>query len=288
MSSDRVETPVSEAEPAASIVVDEAVSVVDGIRSTARWIASSFGAIPSLAVLTSIVRAPGDAGFDPYKLALGVGLAALGAATGVLFFAWVIAPVPLEDDDVRKLALRRLPGQPYRALDELDKDLAISRSAVTEKEQQVGQKQAAAKTAEARVVQYALAANRAELEAADVTADQSLKQAARQARAKADTARTTAAEAAAEAAAAIESLSLWTTQLNRRYRIRQDAYRLAAADIVGRRYLIARIGAVVSVALVASGIVFLGLAPNTPAHAGSTHVRHASIAMSSPPMERPS
>lgn len=106
MSSDHVETPVFEGGPAASIVVDEAVSVVDGIRSTARWIASSFGAIPSLAVLTSIVRAPGDAGFDPLKLALGVGLAALGAATGVLFFAWVIAPVPLEDHDVRKLDLR--------------------------------------------------------------------------------------------------------------------------------------------------------------------------------------
>jgi hypothetical protein len=287
VSSDHVETPVFEGGSAASIVVDEAVSVVDGIRSTARWIASSFGAIPSLAVLTSIVRAPGDAGFDPVKLALGVGLAALGAATGVLFFAWVIAPVPLEDDDVRKLDLRRVPGQPYATFEALERDLVSNRSAVTKKEEQVGQKQVAAKTAEARVVQYALAANRAELEAADMNADESLKQAARQARAEADTARTSAVAAATEAAAAIESLSLWTTQLERRYRIRQDAYRLAAADIVGRRYLMARIGAVVSVALVASGIVLLGLAPKTPARAGSTAAYHASIAMSRPPMERP-
>lgn len=138
------------------------------------------------------------------------------------------------------------------------------------------------------MAQTTLAANQAELDAADVNADQSLKQAARQARAEADTARTTAVAAATEAAAATESLSLWTTQLERRYRIRQDAYRLAAADIVGRRYLIARVGAVVSVALVASGIVFLGLAPKTPVRAASMATCHASIAMSSPPMERPS
>jgi hypothetical protein len=276
MSGDRAKTGVFDEADGSSLVVDEAVSVVNGIRSTARWVASSFGAIPSLAVLSSIVRAPGSGGFDPLRLAFGVSLTAVGAVTGVLFFAWVIAPVPLEDDDVRKIDLRRVPSQQYASFDDLLRDIALEGKAAADLEHRVSQRLADAKDAEANALKYTLAANEAQLRAWKWSAVSRQARIAQRDRSKAAAAQTAAAVAMTSVAAADAELLVRRTQLHRRHRIRQDAYRLRAADVVGRRYLIARVGAVIAVALIAGGIVVLGISPKVQAHAGSAGKHQAS------------
>lgn len=245
-----------------SVVVDEAVAAAQGTRSAALWIASALGAIPSLAVLASIVRAPGDSGFDPAKLALGVALAALGAVIGVLGFAWVMLPVPLEDSDVRKLDLKRIPGQPYTTFDSLDSDLEKLRQAATEREYQATQALASAKRLQAQARQAEATAKEAEEKASAAPADTVLNTAATEARARADRAKTEAAAKEAAAAADADELSIWMAQVSRRDAVRRDAYRLRAADVVRHRFMAACFGAVAAAGLIAAGVVLLGLAPN--------------------------
>ena len=262
---------MTSADPAGSpTLVDEAVAAADGTRTAARWLAASLGGIPSLAVLASIVRAPGNAGFDPLMLGLGVGIAALGAIIGVLLFAWVIAPVPLEDDDLRDLDLTRIPGQPYETFDQLDRDLQLVRNATAKMESQAALDLADARSAEAQTQQADLEARQAAELAAATPDVVTLRQHAETVRARADEQRSVVtAKAAAAAATDAETQAIWMTQLARRDAIRRDAYRLKAADVVGRRYLIARIGVVFSVALIAGGIVLIGLAPSVAGHASS-------------------
>lgn len=115
-------------------VVDEASAAAQGTRSAARWLASVLGGLPSLAILSAIVNAPGEAGFDVVRLSLGVGLCAVGALLAVLGFARVITPVPLEDKDLVDLDLKRIPGQPYTRFADLDRDMDAIRTAVLEEE----------------------------------------------------------------------------------------------------------------------------------------------------------
>ncbi len=255
--------------PVPPTVVDQAVAAAEGTRTAARWIASSLGAIPSLAVLASIVRTPGSGGFDPAKLALGVALAALGAVTGVLLFAWVIAPVPLEDKHLRTLKLTRIPGQPYTGFDELNGHLESVRAVAADKAHAIDGEIVDVKTTEAEALAAGRAAQDAEKRSAEFPGEAELKEKAQEARERASRLQSAAAEVAAAVAAHTEALTIWTTHLARLDEVRQDAYRLKAADVVRRRYLIARCGAVLSVALIASGVVLLGLAPVPAGHAGS-------------------
>jgi hypothetical protein len=274
--------PAGQGDGAASpAVVDEAVAAADGTRAAARWIASALGAIPSLAVLASIVRAPGGSGFDPTKLAVGVGLAALGAVIGVLGFAWVLVPVPLQDSDIRNLDLKRIPGQPYTTFDELDKQLQELRQAATAEEYQATQALADAQRAEAQAQRDDAAATAAEAKAAAAPADNDFKSGAEQARARADRAKAEAAAQTAEAAADADALSTWTAQISRRDAIRRDAYRLKAADVVRSRFARACLAAVVSVGLIAAGVVLLGLAPNPPAATAPALPRLVTLTLSS-------
>jgi hypothetical protein len=242
-----------------SEVVDEAVEAAAGTRTAARWLASALGAVPSLAVLSSVVRAPGNAGFDLATLAAGVGLAALGAIVGVLGFARVIAPVPLEDTDLRDLDLKRIPGQPYTTFDELNNHMDAIRSAAAGGEYAVAEATAAAHEAEAEAAAAEAEATRLEAEATEP----GNQEAARRARSTADAKRRESTAAHAQAASEAARLPIWTDQLVRREAIRRDAYRLLAADKVGRRYLQARILAVIAVGLIAAGVVLLGLAPKS-------------------------
>jgi hypothetical protein len=247
---------------AAPAFVDEAVAAAEGTRTAARWIASALGAIPSLAILASIVRAPGDTGFDATKLAVGVALAAGGAIIGVLGFAWVIAPVPLEDKDVADVDLTRIPGQPFTSFGELNQELARLRRGAADLESRATSSLVAAKRTEALAQSEEAAAKAAEAEAQAAPADTELQARAQATRASADGAAAEAAAAAATAAADSAELTQWQTQVARRDSVRFDAYRLKAASTVGMRYLVARCGAALSVALVAAGVVLLGLAPN--------------------------
>ncbi|MFF3249109.1 hypothetical protein ACFYWY_36520 [Streptomyces sp. NPDC002870] len=243
--------------PSPPVFVDEAVAAAEGTRTTARWIASSLGAIPSLAVLASVVRAPGDVGFDPVKLALGVALAALGALVGVLGFARVLAPVPLEDTDIQRLDLKRIPGQPYATFKDLDRDLKRLRDDLAEKEVEAAQSRNAAKAADSDAQQAETAA-----EAAEATADnRALRRSAEKARADATLKRSLATEQARRADADAARLTVLTDQVSRRDTIRRDAYRLKATDVVGTRYSQALIASIASVAVIAAGVTLLGLAP---------------------------
>ncbi|MER7582386.1 hypothetical protein [Kitasatospora sp. NPDC097691] len=237
--------------------VDEAVAAAEGTRTTARWIASSLGAIPSLAVLASVVRAPGDAGFDPLKLTLGVALAAIGALVGVLGFARVLAPVPLEDADIRTLDVKRIPGQPYATFAELDRDLNLLRNNLADKEVEAAESRSAATAAESDA-QHAEAAAAATGAAATGRAH---RQGADKARADAVLKRTLATEQARKADADAVWLTVLTNQVSARDSIRRDAYRLKATDEVGSRYHQALIAAIASVAAIAAGVTLLGLAP---------------------------
>jgi hypothetical protein len=62
---------------------------------------------------------------------------------------------------------------------------------------------------------------------------------------------------------------VWAEQLARTEAIRTDAYQLKAADEVSERFLHARIAAAFAVALIATGVVLLGLAPNSKPTAAS-------------------
>src|SRR4051794_26510552 len=109
-------------------VVDTARDAAAGTRAAAKWMASALGAVPSLAIIGAIVRDPGEGGFDATELAVGVGLAALGAILGVLAFARVIAPVRVEDKNVEDAHLKRIPGQPYDKADDLKTNLETLRA----------------------------------------------------------------------------------------------------------------------------------------------------------------
>src|SRR6266508_179206 len=230
--------------PPSPDVVDEAVGAAAGTRTAARWLASALGGIPSLAILASIVRAPGDAGFDETKLAVGVALAVLGAIVGVLGFARVIAPVPLEDKDLRGFDLTRIPGQPFTTFEELVKDMTDLRSGATGEEYEATGSLRASKRAEVKAQQDESAAKTAE-------------------------------QAAADAA----GLGVWTEQLSRREAIRRDVYRLKAADEVGRRYLHARVAAVFAAGLIAAGVVLLRLSPKPKAATSPTLPRLVTLTL---------
>src|SRR6478735_2808213 len=114
-------------------VVDDALHAAEGTRTASRRLASALGAIPSLPVLGAIVRSPGDAGFNGWLLGIGVVLAAAGALVGVLGFARVIEPGPLEDAQVRKrIPLTRLPAVTISDWAAFDSELAGARTGLTD------------------------------------------------------------------------------------------------------------------------------------------------------------
>lgn len=259
------ETSASAAPSAESAVVDDALSAAEGTRTTAKWLASALGAIPSLAVVASIVRAPGDAGFDAALLSIGVVLAAAGAIVGVIAFARVLAPVGLEDTDVSTVSFTRLPGQSFTSWPELADQL----SRVRQSETAFGVKAKAAKRVAAFAQGQAEVA-REELEAAekrsaDAPNDTELKDAARSAREAHLDAKRKAVKAADVASSRADDHELMAVQLQRLLAIRRDAYRLAATDEVGARFRTAQAAAVIAALLIAAGVILLGLAPNDAA-----------------------
>jgi len=245
-------------------VADEARSSAEGTRKAAAWLATALGGIPTIGVLTAVVRAPGDLGFDESQLALGIALAAAGGLIGVLAFAYVRVPLALEDSDLHGLNLTRIPGHEYETWegdDGLKKALEQLRAAAAEEEHDLTR--AAGHSAEAK----ALAANAekdaitAEAEAKAKPDDKGLKQEADQKRAEASGKKQEAAAAAARAEEAAATAKTWSDQFAARERIRADAYRLTAADKVRERFGRAIFASVVAVGLIAWGVINLGKAP---------------------------
>ncbi|WP_436536119.1 hypothetical protein [Actinoplanes sp. HUAS TT8] len=252
-------TPAPPTPPAG--VGDLAVSAAEGTRSTARWLASALGAIPSLALLTALVRAPGEAGYDTLPLILGVAAAATGALVGVLGFARVLVPLSLENKDLAGMDISRVPGQPYQSADDLLADLGRRQAAMTTKEGEILLIEAKAQLAEGLRVAAESELTVAEQRSEAKPRDKLLTEAVRTARITAAERRTAAATAAADLASKQYSLAFSTEQVRRAEAIRRDIFLLRAADEVRERFLLARVLAAGSVVLVAGGVLLLAVAP---------------------------
>jgi hypothetical protein len=246
---------------AESAIVDDALNAAESTRTTAKWLASALGAIPSLAVVASIVRAPGDGGFDAVLLSIGVVLAAAGGIVGVLAFARVQAPVALEDTDVSKISFVRLPGQSFTSWQGLADQLNKVRQSETDFAVKAKTANRAAKLAEVEAELAQSELDAAEKRAADTPDDVGLKQAARAAQGVHLEAELRAIKAADVARSRVDDHEVMLIQLERLLAIRRDAYRLAATDVVRARFKTAQTVAVLAAVLITAGVILLGLAP---------------------------
>jgi hypothetical protein len=254
----------SDASAPSPTLVEDAMSAAEGTRAAAKWIASSLGAIPGLTVIASIVRAPGDAGFDATDLTLGIFLAAAGALAGILAFANVMTPSALEEKDLENIDVKRLPGHPFSSYRELSESLETLWWLKAEKDFEVARAKATAAgaeatsaAAEAHVLQLKSSLENAKDEEKKKLTDEL--QAARSLAATLVAATTAHKAELAKLTVLAESLG---EQVGRREAVRTNLYRLAGSDEVGNRYEFAAGISIFAVAAVAGGLIFLGLAPN--------------------------
>src|SRR5947207_13061188 len=158
-------TAAATSKAAADEVSDDPRYGAAGTRKTARWIASAFGAIPALAALGALVRAPGDEGFDPTKLTLGIALAALGAVIGILGFARVLSPVEVKDADLDDFDMTRVLGSPYKKFSDFKDALEAFRKAIAYEERRLALAEVESKEADATAARAAADADAAATEA---------------------------------------------------------------------------------------------------------------------------
>ena len=246
---------------AADDIVDEAQHAARGTRSAARWIASALGAIPSLAVLGALVRAPGDAGFDPALLAVGIALAAAGAFIGILAFARVLTPVELEDKHLTRFRMERIPGNRWPKFNVLSESMSRWRETWGTESLDAATEAQRAEGAKASAVAADRAATALEAQAKAAPRDKQLQKRAQNARALSERRQAEAIEAAALAAAAAAGEEQAKEQFLAREAIRAHIYRLKAADEVRKRFSGATLWAAVATALVAAGVFFLAVSP---------------------------
>ena len=242
-------------------VADEAVFAAEQTRKTSAWLASALGAIPSLAIVGALVRAPGDYGFDDDELKLGIALAAAGAVVGILAFARVMAPLKLTNKSLQKFEVDRLPGHHFTSTAELLEEIDLLKSAVRHERLDAAESRREAEDAKAAAAEAEKDAIEAEAAAKAAPADAAKQAQAVDKRRIADTKKQETDSAVAHAAEQAITPQIWDNEIRARERLRADALRLTAADTVGRRYFWARVIAVLSVALVAAGIYYLALAP---------------------------
>lgn len=247
-------------------VVDDARSEADGTRETARWIASAFAGIPALGILAALVRAPGDKGFDWLPLLIGILLSGAGAVVGILAFARVFAPVPLNENDLKDdLDLTGIPGHPFTTYGPLADELASLRSVLGPKLVETEDAQADADRAKAIAAEFEAQAAVAEKASADSPNDQELKNRAFAARDAANARKVAAAELTALASYREGSTTSLRKQIDAREAIRGDALRLLAADAVSSNFRQARTAVIAASVAVALGIFALAMAPKTTA-----------------------
>jgi hypothetical protein len=244
-------------------VVDRAEDAADGLRKSATWIATALGGIPSLAVLGSLIREPGKAGFDSGRLALGIGLALAGAVAGIIAFGQVLSPVPVDDAflETEHFDIQRVPGHPFVSARSLKEDIATLGALCATRE--LGLSRAKGHTNKLKALAAAAASTLAMVQAA-LAGDPNnadLKMRVAIATADRDAADARAAEASATQAIQKADLNYDLSQLSARNGVRDRAFRLAASDEVRNRYNNALNVAVLAVGLVAAGVFFLATAP---------------------------
>jgi hypothetical protein len=254
---------------ATDAIVDDARRAAAGTRTTARWLATALGGIPAIAILASIVRAPGDAGFDGWLLAAGIGLAAGGAVLALFSLVRVLSPISLEDADLARFNVKRL-GISAENFPNFSQTVRQLRDAVARFESDAAARKAIAKSAEASAARREATAADLESRAKKHPSDTGLAERATKARLEADIAQRESAVAAGEAAAAGEVVTQWTTQLTRYDALLKDAYLLYAGDELERRFKSAQWWIALGLALIALGVFFLGMAPKAEDEDAST------------------
>jgi hypothetical protein len=218
-------------------VVDDARAGAAGMRSTAKWIAGALAGIPSVAILSTILKPPEDSTFEPGVLLIGLVAAVLGAVLGITQLARVFEPVLVEDEAL--VGSFRM-GRITEAVDPTYSEL-LSRI----RSDHTHAAKAATRSADSGV---AAAGAEAELKAAEALfkrAEDALKgyeqepahlQFLADARARLSRASRASAEASGAAEAAARAKADAQAQLAASVGIRRVAFQLAAADAVKQRY----------------------------------------------------
>jgi len=251
-----------DAKPANSDVVDDAINAAAGTRKTAAWLAGALGGIPSLAVLGALVREPAQNGFNAWLLALGISFAVLGAVIGIFKFANVMRPVEVSDEHLKgKRIVDRIPGHPFTTYDELLDRLKVAQAELWSRTYVLSDSVIAAKRADAVAARSLAASKETEQRADAEPGSEDLKQAAKAAKLESDAAQANANAAAAQAAALAESEGLLRRQVDTAERVRSDAFRLYASDVVRGRYEAAQVFAVAAAVVIAIGVFCLAMAP---------------------------
>jgi hypothetical protein len=257
------------AAPAASADLEaneEARNAVGGTRTTAKWIASAFAGIPSLAVIGALIRAPGDSGFEDGYLIAGVLLAAVGAVIGIYGFANVLLPASLTDDQV-DVDMSRIPESRFTSFGALRHAVEQQRSDLGVKRVQTADATGFSEAAEKEASAAEEALKRLEAMLLSSPTDSDLKDRVLVAREESRQLRTTAGAKGAEAAIQTRDYELGSDELKWLDELRRAAYSLKASDKVRDRFNDALKGGLVAVAFVALGVIFLALAPKDKAEA---------------------
>jgi hypothetical protein len=259
------------ADSTASKVVDSATEAAKATRDTAKWIATAFAAIPALGAFGALVRAPGDAGFDPGMLFVGIVFAALAVMIGVFGIASVIAPTPMSDRALldEQFDIRKVPGHPFSTYSGLLSSLVSVRTAYVSEELVTSNSQARKAMADAEAARSEADVSAAELALLEDPNNERLKAALAKAKLLRDMARGEAKHATNSAAARDVGLKYLGSQLEARETVRARALELASAEKVGRLYREALYLLVVAVALGALAVLFLALAPKPKADAAA-------------------
>jgi hypothetical protein len=119
-----VSAPEAPAAGLSEILTKEVTGSADAYRNLGEIFVSVLAAIPSATLLTTLIRAPGNASVDEPRLAGGLMLAAVALALGVWFAVWLRTPVEVTEEELKDFPMTRIIGtrQPTydRLLDRID------------------------------------------------------------------------------------------------------------------------------------------------------------------------
>ena len=241
-------------------VIDDARHAAQGLRSSALWVGTALAAIPSIALVGTLLKPPDGTSFTPWMLAVGVLLATGGALLGILALATVNKPVAIEDYQLDGFRMTRI----VEAVDN-DYDTLLERIRRTNQ---------AVADAATRAVDLHLRADLATAALTTATALAEKLQAlakgsnsstahddANAARDALSAASAAAGQAAGLAAAADRMRDHTEKQLAAALSIRKSVFSLVATDVVSRRYNDALGGVAVAAVAVAAGVALIVLSP---------------------------
>ncbi len=115
------DTPAKDTTNAAAtdVLTSEVVGSAESYRKLGEIFVSVLAAIPTATLVTTLIRAPGDAGLYEWKLAVGLALAALALIFGVLLAIWLRTPVEVDREALDNFEMERIVSTSQRNYEEL-------------------------------------------------------------------------------------------------------------------------------------------------------------------------